>query len=337
MKEENILEVSKLKVRFPLKRNVLNAVNEVSFRIRQGETLGFVGESGCGKSTTAKAIIRLLSENAQISQGEILYMNQDICKMNREELRKIRGKEIGMIFQDPMTALNPVLTIRDQIYEQFQGRSMSKAEKEQEAIRMLELVGIPDAPARINDYVFQFSGGMRQRAMIAIALAGNPRLLIADEPTTALDVTIQDQIIKLINRLKKELGMSVLLITHDLGVVSQMCDTVAVMYAGYIVEYADTFSLFAHPSHPYTKGLIEAIPSKNKNENRLKSIPGTTPNLCDLPKGCPFAERCEHCRDECRERIPELAKVKENHYSRCHFPEEMKNYVGLIKLDEEER
>ena len=268
---EILLEVMDLNKTFPVKKEKLYAVNHVSFSLQKGECLGIVGESGCGKSTTAKAVMRLLAETAQIPEGSITYMDKDVLALNKEELRKIRGKEIGMIFQDPMTALNPVLTIREQIYEQFIGRKMSKKEKEAEAIRMLEYVGIPDPEARIKEYVYQFSGGMRQRAMIAIALAGKPKLLIADEPTTALDVTIQDQVIKLLNRLKKEMGMSVLLITHDLGVISQMCDNVAVMYAGYIVEYTDTMTLFASPRHPYTCGLIEAIPSRNKHERPLLS------------------------------------------------------------------
>lgn len=329
---ENILEVENLRVEFPYKRKNLKAVNGVSFHMKRGETLGFVGESGCGKSTTAKAVMRLLAETAQIPEGSITYMDKDVLALNKEELRKIRGKEIGMIFQDPMTALNPVLTIREQIYEQFIGRKMSKKEKEAEAIRMLEYVGIPDPEARIKEYVYQFSGGMRQRAMIAIALAGKPKLLIADEPTTALDVTIQDQVIKLLNRLKKEMGMSVLLITHDLGVISQMCDNVAVMYAGYIVEYTDTMTLFASPRHPYTCGLIEAIPSRNKHERPLQAIPGSTPSLEDLPKGCPFAERCAYCEEKCIQELPDLKEIAPDHFSRCHFPEKLDDYKGLITL-----
>ena len=329
---ENILEVENLRVEFPYKRQNLKAVNGVSFNMKRGETLGFVGESGCGKSTTAKAVMRLLAETAQIPEGSITYMDKDVLALNKEELRKIRGKEIGMIFQDPMTALNPVLTIREQIYEQFIGRKMSKKEKEAEAIRMLEYVGIPDPEARIKEYVYQFSGGMRQRAMIAIALAGKPKLLIADEPTTALDVTIQDQVIKLLNRLKKEMGMSVLLITHDLGVISQMCDNVAVMYAGYIVEYTDTMTLFASPRHPYTCGLIEAIPSRNKHERPLQAIPGSTPSLEDLPKGCPFAERCAYCEAKCIQELPDLKEIAPDHFSRCHFPEKLDDYKGLITL-----
>ena len=329
---ENILEVENLRVEFPYKRQNLKAVNGVSFHMKRGETLGFVGESVCGKSTTAKAVMRLLAETAQIPEGSITYMDKDVLALNKEELRKIRGKEIGMIFQDPMTALNPVLTIREQIYEQFIGRKMSKKEKEAEAIRMLEYVGIPDPEARIKEYVYQFSGGMRQRAMIAIALAGKPKLLIADEPTTALDVTIQDQVIKLLNRLKKEMGMSVLLITHDLGVISQMCDNVAVMYAGYIVEYTDTMTLFASPRHPYTCGLIEAIPSRNKHERPLQAIPGSTPSLEDLPKGCPFAERCAYCEAKCIQELPDLKEIAPDHFSRCHFPEKLDDYKGLITL-----
>lgn len=329
---ENILEVENLRVEFPYKRQNLKAVNGVSFHMKRGETLGFVGESGCGKSTTAKAVMRLLAETAQIPEGSITYMDKDVLALNKEELRKIWGKEIGMIFQDPMTALNPVLTIREQIYEQFIGRKMSKKEKEAEAIRMLEYVGIPDPEARIKEYVYQFSGGMRQRAMIAIALAGKPKLLIADEPTTALDVTIQDQVIKLLNRLKKEMGMSVLLITHDLGVISQMCDNVAVMYAGYIVEYTDTMTLFASPRHPYTCGLIEAIPSRNKHERPLQAIPGSTPSLEDLPKGCPFAERCAYCEAKCIQELPDLKEIAPDHFSRCHFPEKLDDYKGLITL-----
>ncbi|MFR2711583.1 MAG: ABC transporter ATP-binding protein [Frisingicoccus sp.] len=329
---ENILEVENLRVEFPYKRQNLKAVNGVSFHMKRGETLGFVGESGCGKSTTAKAVMRLLAETAQIPEGSITYMDKDVLALNKEELRKIRGKEIGMIFQDPMTALNPVLTIREQIYEQFIGRKMSKKEKEAEAIRMLEYVGIPDPEARIKEYVYQFSGGMRQRAMIAIALAGKPKLLIADEPTTALDVTIQDQVIKLLNRLKKEMGMSVLLISHDLGVISQMCDNVAVMYAGYIVEYTDTMTLFASPRHPYTCGLIEAIPSRNKHERPLQAIPGSTPSLEDLPKGCPFAERCAYCEAKCIQELPDLKEIAPDHFSKCHFPEKLDDYKGLITL-----
>ncbi len=330
--KHNIIEVENLKISFLHNHNTIKAVNDVTFHIKKGETLGFVGESGCGKSTTAKAVMRLLAENATITNGSIKYDDQEILDMSYEELRGIRGKDIGMIFQDPMTSLNPVLTIKEQIFEQYIGKQMSKKEKKEAAIHMLEYVGIPAPHRRIKDYIYQFSGGMRQRAMIAITLAANPKLLIADEPTTALDVTIQDQIIKLINKMKKELEMSVLLITHDLGVISQMCDKVAVMYAGYIVEYADVITLFARPRHPYTKGLIEAIPSKNKNEKPLKSIPGTTPNMQTIGTGCPFAERCEYCTNKCRIELPDLIDIEEGHMSRCHYPEKLESYEGLINI-----
>ncbi|MFI3212373.1 MAG: ABC transporter ATP-binding protein [Eubacteriales bacterium] len=332
--KDNIIEVEDLEINFLHNHNIIKAVNGVSFHIKKGETLGFVGESGCGKSTTAKAVMRLLAENANITQGSINYLDQEILDLNDDQLRGVRGKEIGMIFQDPMTSLNPVLTIKEQIFEQYIGTRMTKKEKKQAAISMLEYVGIPAPERRIKDYIYQFSGGMRQRAMIAITLAAKPKLLIADEPTTALDVTIQDQIIKLINRMKKELDMSVLLITHDLGVISQMCDKVAVMYAGYIVEYADVITLFATPRHPYTKGLIEAIPSKNKDERPLKSIPGTTPNMQTIGVGCPFAERCEYCTDKCTEVLPELVDIGEGHMTRCHYPQRLDTYEGLIKISE---
>lgn len=329
---ENIIEVDDLEINFLYNHNIIKAVNGVSFHIKKGETLGFVGESGCGKSTTAKAVMRLLAENAIVTKGSINYMDQEIVEMNHEELRNIRGKEIGMIFQDPMTSLNPVLTIKEQMFEQYIGTNMTKKEKKEAAIHMLEFVGIPAPERRIKEYIYQFSGGMRQRAMIAITLAAKPKLLIADEPTTALDVTIQDQIIKLINKMKKELEMSVLLITHDLGVISQMCDKVAVMYAGYIVEYADVISLFAEPSHPYTRGLIEAIPSKNKHEKTLQSIPGTTPNMQTIGVGCPFADRCTYCDETCKKILPELKDIGDGHLSRCHYPEKLDGYEGLITI-----
>ena len=330
-----LLDVKNLNVRFYSNGREMKAVNGVSFNIKKGETFGFVGESGCGKSTTSRAIIRLLAENAKIPSGEIIYKGQDILKLSNDKLRKIRGKEIGMIFQEPMTALNPVLTIKQQMYEQFIGTNMTKAQKEEKAVEMLRLVGIPSPEKRLKDYIHQFSGGMRQRAMIAITLAANPNLLIADEPTTALDVTIQDQIIKLINKIKDQLGMSVLLITHDLGVISQMCDRVAVMYAGYFVETADTLTLFSVPRHPYTKGLIDALPSTDKKDLSLKPIKGTAPSLADLPSGCPFAPRCPYKEDKCDAELPEMKEISPGHMVRCHFHEKLKGAQGLISIDEE--
>lgn len=327
----SILEVNNLKVVFHVDDRIVNAVNGVTFDIKQGETFGFVGESGCGKSTTSRAIVRLLGEKADILEGSIKYKNIDILKLSKEEIRKIRGREIGMIFQDPMTALNPVLTVEKQIYEQFIGKKMSKAEKKERAIEVLKLVGIPSPEKRLHEYIHQYSGGMRQRAMIAIALAGNPKLLIADEPTTALDVTIQDQIIKLINKIKRELGMSVLLITHDLGVISQMCDRVAVMYNGYFVEMADTLTLFSRPRHPYTKGLIDALPSRGKELNAINGLA----LFSAITKGCPFGPRCFCCEDICKKELPEMKEVEKNHFSRCHFPEKLNNCKGLIDVNED--
>ena len=327
---KEILKVENLKVAFSMNGQTVKAVNGVSFAIQEGETFGFVGESGCGKSTTSRALVRLLPEKASIPEGSVLYNGVDILQLSEEELRKIRGREIGMIFQDPMTALNPVLTIQQQLYEQFTDPGIGRKEKERRAIEMLQLVGIPSPEKRLHEYINQFSGGMRQRAMIAIALASKPHLLIADEPTTALDVTIQDQIIKLINRLKRELGMSVLLITHDLGVVSQMCDKVVVMYAGYFVETADTLSLFSKPLHPYTKGLIDALPAAGQKWKKLRPIEGSTPNLAEIPAGCPFAQRCFCSETICSESLPEMREVETGHFSRCHFPEKMKDCKGLI-------
>ncbi len=327
----NILEVENLCIHFSTNGYEVRAVNNVSFEVKRGEALGFVGESGCGKSTTGRALIRLLAKNASIPNGKITFEGKDILAMNKKELRDYRGNDVGMIFQEPMTALNPVLTIRTQMYEQFRGKNMTKEEKNKRAVELLSLVGIPSPEKRLDEYIHQFSGGMRQRAMIAIVLAGEPKLLIADEPTTALDVTIQDQIIKLINSIRSELDMGVLLITHDLGVIAQMCDRVAVMYAGYFVEHADTYTLLSNPMHPYTKGLIDAIPNGKKGV--LKSIPGNTPSLINLPEGCPFHPRCFMCQEICTKKIPDMVKVGENHYSRCHFAEKMSQYAGVIDAD----
>ena len=250
---EKLLEVSDLHVAFPSKRETVRAVDGVSFQVFQGETFGLVGESGCGKSQTLRSILGLLKQPGRITGGEIRYKGADIAKMSQRELQKIRGKEISMIFQEPMTALNPVLRIRSQMYEAFEGEKLSKEEKRRRAIELLKLVGIPSPETRLDEYPHQFSGGMRQRAMIAIALGARPKLLLADEPTTALDVTIQDQIMKLLNQLKQELGMSIILVTHDLGVIAQMCDRVAVMYAGQIVEMTDTVTLFSPPPPLYLR------------------------------------------------------------------------------------
>lgn len=306
----------------------VHAVENVSFSMNEGESLGLVGESGCGKTATCRAVLRLLAPNAAIMGGEVIYKGTDLLKLSEPEMRKMRGHEIGMIFQEPMTALNPVLSIQAQIYEVL--GSLSNEEKRKRAVELLGLVGIPSPEKRLKEYIHQYSGGMRQRAMIAITLASNPRLLLADEPTTALDVTIQDQIIKLLRRLKKQLRMSVILITHDLGVVSQLCDKVAVMYAGQIMEIADVKELFHHPAHPYTVALMESIPHVEGERQALKSIPGLPPNLTDLPAGCPFAPRCSHVSDACRLEFPPMRQVGPDHFIRC-------NYSGADSAKEERR
>ena len=330
---EKLLEVKNLSVEFPGKDETVHAVDRVSFDIYPGETFGLVGESGCGKSQTMRSILGLLKAPGRDIGGEILYKGQDIAKMNQRELQKVRGKEISLIFQEPMTSLNPVLKIRDQIYEAFDGMKMSKEEKYQKAIELLKLVGIPSAETRVNEYPHQFSGGMRQRAMIAIALGARPKLLLADEPTTALDVTIQDQIMKLLNQLKDELNMSIILVTHDLGVIAQMCDRVAVMYAGQIVEMTDVVTLFAKPRHPYTYGLMGSLPNEDTAGTKLEAIGGAPPNLAHLPEGCPFAPRCKYAKDICHQTRPEITEVAPGHLVRCHCLEETSQFQGLIAPD----
>ncbi len=288
---EKLLEVSDLHVAFPSKRETVRAVDGVSFQVFQGETFGLVGESGCGKSQTLRSILGLLKQPGRITGGEIRYKGADIAKMSQRELQKIRGKEISMIFQEPMTALNPVLRIRSQMYEAFEGEKLSKEEKRRRAIELLKLVGIPSPETRLDEYPHQFSGGMRQRAMIAIALGARPKLLLADEPTTALDVTIQDQIMKLLNQLKQELGMSIILVTHDLGVIAQMCDRVAVMYAGDIVEIGTSDEIYYDPRHPYTWALLSSMPQMGVKGEDLFNIQGTPPNLFTEIHGDAFAPR----------------------------------------------
>ena len=317
---------------FPSKRETVRAVDGVSFQVFQGETFGLVGESGCGKSQTLRSILGLLKQPGRITGGEIRYKGADIAKMSQRELQKIRGKEISMIFQEPMTALNPVLRIRSQMYEAFEGEKLSKEEKRRRAIELLKLVGIPSPETRLDEYPHQFSGGMRQRAMIAIALGARPKLLLADEPTTALDVTIQDQIMKLLNLLKQELGMSIILVTHDLGVIAQMCDRVAVMYAGQVVEMTDTVTLFSRPRHPYTYGLMGSLPNEETAGTTLEAIKGSPPNLAHLPEGCPFSPRCKYACDLCRRERPALTEVEPGHLARCHRLDVTASFQGLIEV-----
>ena len=329
---EKLLEVKDLHVAFPSKRETVRAVDGVSFEVYQGETFGLVGESGCGKSQSLRSILGLLKQPGRITGGQILYRGADIAQMNDRALQKIRGKEISMIFQEPMTSLNPVLRISTQMYEAFEDEKLSKEAKRQRALELLRLVGIPSPETRLDEYPHQFSGGMRQRAMIAIALGARPKLLLADEPTTALDVTIQDQIMNLLDQLKRELGMSIILVTHDLGVIAQMCDRVAVMYAGQVVEMTDTVTLFSRPRHPYTYGLMGSLPSEDSAGATLEAIQGSPPNLAHLPEGCPFAPRCRFACEVCHKERPNLLEVAPGHLARCHRPDVTEDFQGLIQF-----
>ena len=313
-----LLEVKDLSMFYLTKSSCVRAVNEVSFTVREGETFGLVGESGCGKSTAVRSLIRLLPEAGKIVSGTITYKGQDVTAMSEREVRRLRGREIGMIFQDPMTSLNPVTKVSKQFYESLKAEGLSRREMRDRAIELLRLVDIPEPEQRLDNYVHEMSGGMRQRVMIAIALASRPKLLLADEPTTALDVTIQDQIIALLNSLRAKLGMSVLLVTHDLGVVNEMCDHVAVMYAGRIVETADTHGLLHDSRHPYTCGLINSLPAEHDTRTRLEPIHGAPPNLAQEIVGCPFALRCPYATDVCRSVLPEMSEVAPGHQVRCH-------------------
>ncbi len=324
-----VLKVEGLSTHFVTKLRTAKAVRDVSFSLQKGRTLAIVGESGSGKSVTSLSIMRLLGATGKIASGRILYRRRDgevvdLARQSEAAMRAIRGREISMIFQEPMTSLNPLFTVGDQIGEMLLlHEKLSRAEIRRRVIEILNLVEIPGAERRIDDYPHQMSGGMRQRVMIAMALACNPALLIADEPTTALDVTIQAQILDLIRRLQKELDMSVLFITHDMGVVAEISDEVAVMYAGEAVEQAPVRELFRHPRHPYTKGLLASIPNTRRDfdeegrRKRLAPIPGTVPSLHNMPLGCAFAPRCDFALPACSERAVMLEKLAPDHLSRC--------------------
>ncbi|MFD1673461.1 ABC transporter ATP-binding protein [Alicyclobacillus fodiniaquatilis] len=317
----SVLEVNDLQIEFQIDEQYYKAVQNVSFHIKAGETLGLVGESGCGKSVTSMALMRLLKQPTKIS-GEVLYHGRDLLTISESEMRQVRGNELGMIFQEPMTSLNPVHKIGRQIGETLLlHRGMKSNEARKEAIAMLKQVGIPRPEQIVDDYPHQLSGGMRQRVMIAIAMACNPKLLIADEPTTALDVTIQAQILDLMRNLAKENGTSILLITHDLGVVAEMCERVAVMYAGRIVEEGPVRKIFHNPQHPYTRGLLSSIPKLTGERKRLDSIDGNVPSLRNMPDGCRFAPRCPFVMDKCIKHNPDLFQVEDEHTSRCWLQE----------------
>ncbi len=305
-----LLDVKNLKTEFKLKSGTINAVNDVSFSIDKGEILAIVGESGSGKSVTSLSIMGLISQPGRIAEGEILFKGVDLSKQPVNELQKIRGDQISMIFQEPMTSLNPVMRVKDQLIESIMiHMKLTKDEALKRSIEMLDLVGIPSPDKRADDYPHQMSGGMRQRVMIAMALSCHPELLIADEPTTALDVTIQAQILDLLYSLREKLKMAILLITHDLGVVAEAADRVIVMYCGKIMEAANVKTLFNSPKHPYTVGLLESIPKMDDDRQRLYMIPGMVPNPVHMPKGCAFSERCDKCMDKCREHMPALVNM----------------------------
>ena len=320
MGQELLLQVKDLRTHFYTEAGVVKAVDGVDLEINKGETLGVVGESGSGKSITAMSIMRLIPvPPGKIVSGEVLFSGKDLIKATESEMMKIRGNDIAMIFQDPMTSLNPVLTVGEQIMEaiilhQKTGRSEAK----KRAVEMLKKVGIPEAEGRVNNYPHQFSGGMRQRVMIAMALSCNPKLLIADEPTTALDVTIQAQILDLMNNLKKDFGTAIMMITHDLGVVAELCQKVLVMYAGNTVEYTSAEALFAAPKHPYTWGLLGSLPKLDESaKQRLEPIEGQPPDLRRLPQGCNFAPRCKHKKPICEQQKPTLQEIEPGHFVSC--------------------
>jgi peptide/nickel transport system ATP-binding protein len=313
-----LLKVNDLTTYFRLSSGLLKAVDGVSFTLNKGETLAIVGESGCGKSVTAYSIMRLVAPPGRIEAGEILFDGTDLLQLTEERMRRVRGNEISMIFQEPMTSLNPVLRIGDQIAEGLLlHRQFSRDEARAEAVNLLRLVGIPSAAERFSDYPHRLSGGMRQRIMIAMALACRPKILIADEPTTALDVTIQAQILELINHLKQENRMALILITHDLGIVAEKSDRSAIMYAGKIVEYASTAEIFRSPLHPYTQGLLKSLPQTTEPGQPLQTIPGQVPNLLDSVPGCGFCERCPEKTWNCHREQPEMKEVGADHFVRC--------------------
>ena len=314
-----LLSVNKLKTHFLTPEGVIRAVDDVSFKIDKGRVLGIVGESGCGKSVTALSLMRLIPQPGRIIAGEIFFDGRDLLKLDNEEIRKLRGNRMAMVFQDPMTSLNPVFTIGNQISESLRvHKGLKRSDAMKKAQFLLQRVGIPDPSRRVKEYPHQMSGGMKQRVMIAMAISCDPSLIIADEPTTALDVTIQAQILRLLRELIETSNTALILISHDLGVIAEMADEVAIMYAGKIVEYANTSELFASPLHPYTIGLLQSIPrGEEKKKKRLQTIEGSVPRLSDLPEGCMFNPRCKYVVERCRRDKPELIDSGGGHLVRC--------------------
>ncbi len=316
----NLLNITNLVVEYRTDSGVIHAVNEFSLKLNRGESLGLVGETGAGKTTVAKSILRILPDPpARICKGTIEFDGQDILSLNKNQMRKIRGNKISMIFQDPMTALNPVETIGSQIAETIRIHDgVDKKEADKRMVEMLEKVGIPGE--RASEYPHQFSGGMKQRVIIAMALACNPELLLADEPTTALDVTIQAQVLEMMSKLKEDFGTSLLLITHDFGIVAEMCEKVAVVYAGEIVENGTADDLYNHTAHPYTEGLFNSLPKLDSKERRLKAIKGQMPDPSKVVEGCKFADRCPYVKDRCRQEKPAAKEITPGHFVKCHMP-----------------
>jgi oligopeptide transport system ATP-binding protein len=321
---KEILSVENLKTYFYVEEGVVKAVNGVSFSLKKGEILGVVGESGCGKSVTALSVMRLVPEPGRIVGGKVIFEGTNLLEIEEREMRKIRGKKISMIFQDPLTSLNPVFKVGYQLMESIlTHQKVSKEKARKRAEELLHEVGIPNPKENLSRYPHEFSGGMRQRVMIAIALANNPDILIADEPTTALDVTIQAQILELIERLREEHNSSIILITHDMGVIAQISHEIMVMYAGKIMEKGPAQRIFYNSRHPYTWGLLDSVPRLDEGKKRLKSIEGLPPSLLSPPSGCPFHPRCEYAREICKEKEPNFIEVSESHFSFCHFAKEL--------------
>ena len=337
--EDILLKIRGLKTYFFTEEGVVKAIESIDLDVYKSEILGLVGESGSGKSVTALSILGIVPDPpGKVLEGEVIFHGQDLRKLSEAEMRHIRGNQIAMVFQDPMTSLNPVFTVGDQIGEAIiLHQKVSRKEAREKAIKIMSLVGIPAADERVDNYPFEFSGGMRQRVMIAMALSCNPELLIADEPTTSLDVTIQAQILELLKATSEEFDMSIILITHDMGVIAEMCDRVAVMYAGYIAEVGDILTIFKKPYHPYTRGLLGAIPRPDADRETLKIIRGAIPNLINPPSGCRFHPRCDYwMKGLCEEKIPEIIEIEPGHHVMCHlYTEEGKAYLAARNLDTE--
>lgn len=332
MKNENdtLLEIKNLQTYFHTFKGVVKAVDGIDFSLKRGEILGIVGESGSGKSVTSFSILKLVEEPGIVKADKMIFDGKDLCQCSEKQMMKIRGKDISMVFQDPMTSLNPLYTIQRQLEEMLVlHENLTKEERKSKCIELLKAVGIPNAEERLKSYPHEFSGGMRQRVIIAIALAANPKMIIADEPTTALDVTIQAQILKLMKDLVKKNNTSLILITHDLAVVSEMVDKIAVMYCGKLVEYGNIHDVIEKTSHPYTEGLLNSIPKLNKQQERLEYIQGMVPNMFELPNGCYFAPRCKYCQEICNTIKPQMNHLGDDHYSSCHFP------IKEVKINEQ--